>query len=71
MGAARKIRRKEPEMIVRNGKPSAVILPIAEYEELLERAEDASDLKRLDDMRKKPLKFRSLDEFIKGYRRRV
>jgi hypothetical protein len=31
----------EPEMIYKSGKPTAVILPIARYEELLELAEDA------------------------------
>ena len=29
---------KEPEVIVRDGKPVSVILPIKEYEELLERS---------------------------------
>lgn len=62
---------RNPEYVVRNGKPSAVILPIAEYEELLERAEDAADLKRLRAMRKKPLSFRSLGAFLKESRRRV
>jgi len=31
---------REPEIVARNGKPVSVILPIKDYEELLERAED-------------------------------
>jgi hypothetical protein len=34
----------EPEIATRKGKPVSVILPIADYEELLERAEDAADV---------------------------
>ena len=35
---------REPEIVTRNGKPVAVIVPIKDYEELLERAEDAEDV---------------------------
>jgi PHD/YefM family antitoxin component YafN of YafNO toxin-antitoxin module len=59
--------KKEPELIYRNGKPVAVILDIEKYRELLERLEDAEDLKMLEKMRKKPLRFRKLDEFLKDY----
>jgi prevent-host-death family protein len=52
-------KRQEPEIVLRNGKPSAVILDIDQYEELLERLEDIGDLKALQRMRKKPLKFRA------------
>ena len=34
---------------------------------MLERLEDMEDLKMLADMRKKPLKFRALDNFLKEY----
>ena len=40
----------------------AVILDINEYRELLERLEDVEDLKLLEEMRKKPLHFRELEE---------
>ena len=50
---------------MRAGKPTAVILGIDEYRELLEKLEDAEDLKALKAMRKKPLKFRKLEEFLK------
>jgi prevent-host-death family protein len=63
MKARRK--RKDPEIVMRGGKPTAVILGIEEYRELLERAEDAEDLKMLREMRKRPLKFRNFDDFLK------
>ena len=58
---------KGPEIIVRNGKPSAVILDIDKYRELLERIEDTEDLAELKRLRKKPLKFRKFSEFAKEY----
>ena len=60
-------KRKTPEIILREGKPAAVILDIDEYREMLERLEDVEDLKTLERMRKKPLKFRKLDDFLKEY----
>lgn len=63
-----KPKRKNPEIVLRNGKPAAVILDIAEYQEMLERLEDADDLNALKKMRKRPLKFRRLEEFLKEYR---
>jgi PHD/YefM family antitoxin component YafN of YafNO toxin-antitoxin module len=64
-------RRSEPEIVLRNGKPAAVIADIAQYEELLERAEDTYDLARLRVMRAKPLRYRNLDDFLSRRRRRV
>jgi PHD/YefM family antitoxin component YafN of YafNO toxin-antitoxin module len=56
-----------PEIVLRDGKPAAVILDIEVYRELLERAEDADDLKALRAMRRRPIKFRRLDDFLKSY----
>jgi len=53
-----------PEIVVRDGKPVAVILNIDEYHELLEKAEDLEALKALEAMRREPLEFRSLDDFL-------
>jgi PHD/YefM family antitoxin component YafN of YafNO toxin-antitoxin module len=64
---ARKHKRKTPEIVLREGKPTAVILDIDEYREMLERLEDIEDLRMLEGMRRTPLKFRSLGEFLKGY----
>ena len=62
-----KARRKAPEIVLKEGKPSAVILDIDEYRQMLERLEDLEDLNMLKEMRKKPLKFRKLEEFLKEY----
>ena len=57
--------RGEPEVIYRNGKPAAVILDIDRYEELLERVEDIDDLRALKEMRKRPVRFRWLEDFLR------
>ena len=62
-----KHKRKTPEIVLREGKPTAVILDIDEYQEILERLEDLEDLKMLEEMRKTPLKFRRLDDFLEEY----
>ena len=64
-----KARTHQPEVVLRNGKPAAVILSIADYEELLERAEDAADLKRLREMRRRALRFRRLEDVVREKRR--
>jgi PHD/YefM family antitoxin component YafN of YafNO toxin-antitoxin module len=62
-----KVKRKTPEIVLREGKPSAVILDIGEYRQMLERLEDLEDLNMLKEMRKRPLKFRKLEDFLKEY----
>jgi prevent-host-death family protein len=57
---------REPEIITRNGKPVAVIVPIKDYEELLERAEDAEDVAWLKRARKKKLSYRPLEDRVAG-----
>ena len=52
--------RSSPEIVLRNGKPAAVILDIDQYEEMLERIEDTADLKRLQRMRKRKRTFKPL-----------
>lgn len=49
---------------MRRGKPAAVILDIGEYREMLERLEDVEDSRTLKAMRKRPLKFRKLEDFL-------
>ena len=58
----------EPEIVLRKGKPAAVILNIEHYRELVERAEDLEDLRALQAMRRKPIRFRKLDDFLKSYK---
>ena len=62
-----KAKKKRPEIILREGKPKAVIIDIDEYQEMLERLEDIEDLKLLREMRKKTLRFRKLEDFLKEY----
>ena len=63
-----KTKKRSPEIVVRNGKPTAVILEIDAYQEMLERLEDADDLRDLAEMRKRPLKFKKLDDFLKEHK---
>ena len=59
----------EPEIITRKGKPVSVILPIKEYQELLERAEDAEDAAWLKRARQKPQHYRPLEDYLADRRR--
>lgn len=58
---------RSPEIILRDGKPAAVILDIDEYQEMLERLEDLEDLRELEKIRKGTPKFRKLEDFLKEY----
>lgn len=60
-------KRNIPEIVLREGKPSAVILDIDQYQQMLEKLEDVEDLEMLKRMRKKPLKFKKLEDFLKEY----
>ena len=60
-------KRTSPGIVLREGKPVAVILDIDEYEEMLERLEDLEDLRLLEDMRGQPHKFKGLDDFLREY----
>ena len=52
------------EVITRNGKPVSVIVPIKDYKELLERAEDSDDVAWLKSARRKPLHYRPLEDYL-------
>jgi PHD/YefM family antitoxin component YafN of YafNO toxin-antitoxin module len=54
----------EPEIVTRNGRPVSVIVPIKDYEELLERVEDAEDIAWLRRARRKPLHYRPLENYL-------
>ena len=64
-------KRRAPEMILREGKPRAVILDIEVYQEMLERLEDMEDLRMLSEMRTQPLTFRRLEDFLQEVRPNV
>jgi len=55
---------REPEIVTRNGKPVAVIIPIEDYKELLERAEDAEDVAWLKQARRKKQHYRPLEQYL-------
>ncbi|MEJ2670712.1 MAG: type II toxin-antitoxin system prevent-host-death family antitoxin [Deltaproteobacteria bacterium] len=63
-----KAKKKEPEIIFKSGKPAAVIIDIDDYQEMLERLEDAEDLKMLAEMRQKSLNFKKLEDFLAEYK---
>jgi prevent-host-death family protein len=54
----------EPEIVTRNGKPVSVIIPIEKYQELLEQLEDAADIAWLRRARRKPMSYRTLDQYL-------
>lgn len=60
-------KKRSVQIVIENGEPSAVILGIEEYREMLERLEDLDDLEALKEMRKKPLEFRGINEFLEEY----
>ena len=62
-----KAKRRVPEIVLRDGKPAAVILDIDEYQKMLERLEDLEDLKELEEMRNRSLKFEKLGDFLREY----
>lgn len=59
-----KVTDRQPEIVTRNGKPVSVIIPIKDYEELLERAEDTEDVAWLKRARRKKLHYRPLEEYL-------
>lgn len=54
----------EPEIVTRKGKPVSVIIPIKDYEELLERVEDTDDVAWLKQARRKPLHYGPLEDYL-------
>ena len=56
---------QKPEIIMRDGKPVAVILDIDIYEQMLEQIESIEDLEYLEKIRQQPIEFRSLDDFLR------
>ncbi len=60
----------ELEIVTRKGKPVSVIVPIKDYEELLERVEDAEDVVSLKRARRKPLKYRPLEDYLAERKRK-
>ena len=54
----------ELEVVTRKDKPVSVIVPIKDYQELLERAEDSDDVAWLKSARRKPLHYRPVEDYL-------
>ena len=54
----------EPQIVTSKGKPVSVIIPIEDYQELLERAEDAADIEWLRRARRKPMHYRPFAKYL-------
>ena len=55
---------KDSQIIVKDGKPQAVIIEIKLLKKLLELLEDAEDLAELRSLRRRKLHFRRLEEIL-------
>ncbi len=66
-----KLKTPSPGIVLCNGKPSAVILDIDVYEDMLEQLEQREELKALAATLKKLMKFRSFDAFLTERRQHV
>lgn len=54
---------KQPKIVFENGKPSEVILAWKDFENLLEKAEDAFDLSEIKKIKRNP-QFKRFDDFL-------
>lgn len=53
-----------PQVIMKDGRPSAVIIDIKDYLKLLDRLEDKEDLADLEKIRKGNLQVRKFNDFL-------
>jgi hypothetical protein len=54
----------KPQVVVKDGKPIAVLLDIADYEALLELAEQKEDMKAIRAMKKRDWETISFEEYL-------
>ncbi|MFH1994180.1 MAG: type II toxin-antitoxin system Phd/YefM family antitoxin [Nitrospinota bacterium] len=59
-----KLLKTKPQIIMKNGRPDAVIIDLNDYERLLERLEEKEDIEGLQEMRAGGTKFRKFDDFL-------
>jgi hypothetical protein len=60
----------DPEIVTHKGQPVSVIIPIADYAELLERVEDTVDVTWLKEARRKSLQYRPLEDYLAERKRK-
>jgi PHD/YefM family antitoxin component YafN of YafNO toxin-antitoxin module len=59
-----KILKTKPQLVMKDGKPNAIIIDIKDYRKLLESLEDREDIADLEKMRKTGLNVRKLSDFL-------
>jgi PHD/YefM family antitoxin component YafN of YafNO toxin-antitoxin module len=59
-----KILKTKPQLVMKDGKPNAIIIDIKDYRKLLERLEDKEDIADLAKMRNAGLNVRKLSDFL-------
>jgi prevent-host-death family protein len=59
-----RIVKTKPQLIMKNGKPNAVIIDIEDYRKMLERLEDKEDLDDLVKIRSGIQSFRKFEDFL-------
>ena len=59
-----RIVKTKPQLIMKNGKPDAVIIDIEDYRKMLERLEDKEDLDDLIKIRSGITSFRKFEDFL-------
>jgi prevent-host-death family protein len=63
-GEMSKLVKTKPQLVMKNGKPNAVIIDIKDYKKMLERLEDKEDLDDLIKIRSGSPSFRKFDDFL-------
>ena len=59
-----KILKTKPQLVMKDGKPNAIIIDIKDYRKLLERLEDKEDIADLEKMRNAGLNVRKVSDFL-------
>jgi PHD/YefM family antitoxin component YafN of YafNO toxin-antitoxin module len=61
---AKGILKTKPQVVMKDGKPSAVIIDINDYRELLEKLEDKEDLADLEKIRMGGIQVRKFEDYL-------
>ena len=61
---AKGILKAKPQVVMKDGRPSAVIIDINDYRELLEKLEDKEDLADLEKIRMGDIQVRKFEDFL-------
>lgn len=57
----------KPKIVIKNGRPTEIILKLEEFREILERLEDIYDLSEIKKLKKKRISFRRIEDFLREY----